>query len=221
MHKKITLKQQSTHDDYDVSEQLTQPMPAVHDTRPIVIKPAQKLLIPQYNELYDTLRTTKAWRYCADMYAKGTITTVANALATASVSFAQTPVFRTSQWPGAVQLYLVIRQFSLAPQSTISAVGALDCYFIDQFGNTAPLGDYVSSSGNNVGFDTLLTTPITDPENSTNVGQLQVTLTGTTPTTSVYNWQIGFSVAYLLPAKAGYSIHHEEQTEVHHVTHHS
>lgn len=180
------------------------------DDRPIQVRQKLPILVPRYNQIYDSVRSQQAWRYAADAQANSTFTTVANTQVNTQVKFASQPIWRFSQWPGAVHGYLVIRSFSLAPQTVPATVGNLDCYFIDAAGgNTIPLGDFMSNTGNNISTDILIPTPITDTENTV-AGVLAVTLNGTTPSTAVYNYQLGFSVAYLTPALSGYEVQHQQ-----------
>lgn len=178
-----------------------------HDTRPVAMKQRAPILLPRLNLLYGTGRSEGDWRYFVDNYALGTLTTSANATVTTAIKLTNPPNWRLEQWPEAVHLYLCIRKFSLAAQSAITTVGAVDCQFNDQFGNIIPLGDFVSSANINEDINVIIPTPITDPGN-TAVGNLLVALNGTTPTTSVYNYQMGFSAVYLLPSLEGYNVEH-------------
>lgn len=193
-----------------MTHKIERPIPRI-DTRPTMIKEQQSILVPQYNELYDNLRTTRAWRYLADNWANGTFTTIAGTLVSTNINLQEKTNYRTSQWPGAVQVYLVIRSFSFAAQSAIATVGSLDCYLIDKAGHTIPLGAYVSNVSGMQSIDTIIAVPITDPS-EINVGTLAVTLAGTTPTVSVYNYQFAFSVAYLLPEINGYRVQKHQIT---------
>lgn len=175
----------------------------VVDPRPVMVKPREKILEPRFNRLYGTGRSKDDWRYFIDNYAKGTLTTVANTPVTTTVTLTNQPNWRLEQWPGGVHLYLCIRKFSMAPQSAITTVGAIDVIFVDQFGNTIPMGDFESNSNIAYDVDSIIPTPITDPGN-TAVGSLITTLAGTTPTVSVYNWQLAFSAVYVLPTIEGY-----------------
>lgn len=174
------------------------------DTRPLALKRRMPVLEPEYNTLYGTGRSEGDWRYFVDNYAVGTLTTSANATVTTAVTLTLAPNWRLSQWPAAINLYLCIRKFSMAPQSAITTVGAIDVQYNDLIGGQLiPMGDFVSSSSIAYDVDTIIPTPITDP-GITAVGNLLVKLSGTTPTTSVYNWQIAFSGVYLLPSLEGY-----------------
>ena len=188
------------------TEQLKKPVEH-HDPRPFMIKHRLPILVPQFNQLYDNLRSQQAWRYSSDNSAGGTITTIAGQTVSTNVVLRNAPNYRTSQWPGGIQVYLVIRFFSFAPQTaTFATPGALDISFTDKSGNLAPLGDFISNSAFNGGFDTLLSVPVTDPGEQ-NVGILNVALNAGA-TVGTYIWQMGFSYAYLVPALQGYKIEH-------------
>lgn len=176
------------------------------DTRPVAVKKSLPVLEPELNQLYGYGRSEGDWRYFIDNFATGTVTTIANTLVTKAVVLTNQPFWRLSQWPAAVHLYLCIRKFSMAPQSAITTVGAIDVQFQDSVGGfTIPLGDFVSSSNINEDITSIIPVPITDPGN-VNVGNLLVTLAGTTPTVSIYNWQMAFSAVYLLPTLEGYEV---------------
>lgn len=187
------------------NEQLTEPLRHA-DPRHVAVKERAPVLEPDYNRLYGYGRSLNDWRYFIDCSAKGTFTTVANAAITQAVTLAASPNWRLSQWPAAINAFLCIRRFSMAAQSAIGTVGAIDVVFQDAVGGfTIPMGDFVSNASVFEDTDVLIPTPIVDPAN-VNIGTLTVTLTGTTPTVSVYNWQMAFSVAYLLPSLEGYSV---------------
>jgi|SRR5579859_183636 len=186
------------------NEQLREPH-RPQDTRLQAYKQRAKILDPEYNLLYGSTKTDGGWRYVIDNNAVGTVTTAANTAVTATVTLALAPHLAISRWPGAINAYLVIRQFSMSAQSAITTVGSIKVVYQDQIGGQQiPLACFVSNSSLNQGMTTLIPTPITDPD-ITAVGQLTVTLTGTTPTTSVYDWQLSFSYAYLLPCLEGYT----------------
>lgn len=194
------------------TEQLKKPV-GHEDHRPFMLKQKLPILVPRYNQLYDSLRSQQAWRYSADNSAGGTFVTTAGATVATAVALRNTPNYRTSQWPGGVQVYLVIRSFSFAPQTaTFATPGALDVTFVDKSGNLVPVGDFISNQSGNIGFDTLLPVPITDPGELT-VGSLNVALNAGA-TVGTYNWQLGFSYAYLVPAIDAYKVeHHQSVTE--------
>src|SRR6266436_5032835 len=102
-------------------------------------------LVPRFSKIYDSLRTEQGWRYMADNWSNGSIATSLVAPATADVDFNQQFIARTSQWPGAVQFYLVIRLFSIAPET--SQAGNIVCvYEDDNSGITVPLGVFVANA---------------------------------------------------------------------------
>lgn len=186
----------------ELEEQLTQPA-RKQDKRLRLYKEREKVLSPDYNKMYGSDRTIGGWRYCIDDWATGTVTTIANTAVAASVALAIRPNLRLSQWPGAVNAYMVLRWFSIAPQSAIGTVGVVDVVLVTNEGINIPLCDIVSNSSANLDRQVLIPVPITDP-NVTNIGNIIVTLTGTAPTTSVYSYQLGVSYAYLLASLRGY-----------------
>lgn len=185
------------------NDQLT--TPAQHeDTRLQAYKQRARVLVPDFNELYGTTKTKDGWRYVIDNRATGTFTTIANTTITAAVTLALTPRLAISRWPGAINAYLVLRQFSASAQSAISTVGSITVVYQDNIGGQQiPLACFVSNSSVNNGLVSLIPTPITDPD-LTAVGTLIVTLTGTAPTVSIYDYQLSYSYAYLLPCLEGY-----------------
>lgn len=206
-----------------------------HKTNPFIPKPAPKeipdtellvehehhtlhtlkqdfpVLVPNYNNLYDTLRSKQAWQVSADGYANGTVTTVAGTLVTSPVVLTlpantQSPNWRLQQWPGGTLLYLVVRSFSMGPQTaTFATQGEIDVVFVDQFGNPVPLGVVPNNNFVNTFPLALLPSPITDTGQQDELGDISFTLNAAA-TTGTYSWQIGFSCAYLLPALKGYNI---------------
>lgn len=176
------------------------------DTRVKMIKGTQHLAIPNLNRVYDTLGSPNAWRYSADSYATGSVTTVANSTVTSTVKVTANAPWKTSIWPGAVQMYPVLHYFSIAPQGSITTPGAISLVYVDNSGINVPLGVFVSNTAYTNSNDVLIPSPITDIGN-TNFGTLLVTLTGTTPSTGAYSYQFSFGCAYLLPAQKGYEIH--------------
>jgi hypothetical protein len=206
-----------------------------HRTNPFIPKPAPKeipdteelvehehriihtlkqdipILVPNYNTLYDTLRTKQAWQFSADGYANGTVTTIANTLVTSPVVLTlpantQSPNWRLQQWPGGTLLYLFIRSFSMGPQTAAFATqGEIDVVFVDQFGNSAPLGVVPNNAFFNDLPGILLPSPITDTGQQDELGDISFTL-NSGATVGTYSWQIGFSCAYLLPALKGYNL---------------
>lgn len=187
-----------------VREQLTQPMEQ-HDNRPVMRKvDAQHFKVPNFNKTYGSLRVENGWRYAVDNYAVGTITSVAATAVNAAATLVLAPNWRLEQWPGGTQLYIVLRSFSIAPQTaTFATAGNLDCRYIDLIGgNVVPLGVFLNTTGGSDTMSVLIPTPITDP-GVTNIGQVQVTL-NTGATVGTYNWQVAFSVAYMVPALQPY-----------------
>jgi hypothetical protein len=185
-----------------VTEELVAP---AHKGRPVHLKPPETLIVPRFNRMYGSLRTSDGWRYLIDNIASGTVITSAGATATAAVNLLLDPHWRLEQWPGGTQVYLVIRQFSIAPQTaTFATLGALDITFLSNSGYVIPLGDIVSSGSEDVYLTTIIPSPLTDPDVQ-GVGTLQVALNAGA-TVGTYNWQMGFSGAYLLPDLKGYDV---------------
>jgi hypothetical protein len=178
------------------------------------------VMVPNYNQFYDTLRTKQGWQFSADGYANGTVTTVAGTTVISPVvltlpSNTQSPNWRLQQWPGGTLLYLFIRSFSMGPQTAVLATqGEIDVVFVDQFGNSAPLGVVPNNAFFNDLPGILLPSPITDTGQQDELGDINFTLNAGA-TVGVYSWQIGFSCAYLLPALKGYNLERIGE----HVTH--
>lgn len=196
------------HKEHPVREQLIKPENAPdpehwRDTRPHVKKENRPIVTPLYNELYDSLRTTRGWRYIADAFANGTITPTAGASKTAPITVTLPGILRLSQWPDGVQAYWCIHSFGIAPQTTPATPGALEVLYIDNSGYTAPLGDFLSQSGGNAGQDIIIPNPITDPDN-TSIGLLSVQLQPGAASPVAYNWSMGLGIAYLAPNLKGY-----------------
>jgi hypothetical protein len=194
------------HKEIPVEEKLVQPH-HLAASRPKMQKPREELMVPHFNHLYGTLRTNEGWRYVVDNYAFGTVTTVAGAQSTVTVNFAYEPHWRLSQWPGGTNLYYCIRSFSVAPQTAApTTVGVLDVYYQDPLtGYIVPLGDYLTNSPANSSLTILIPDPVSDPDKQAGIGQLQFNLTAAA-TTGVFNWQMGFSGAYLLPEMEGFEL---------------
>jgi hypothetical protein len=203
-----------------VVEELVNPRPA---QAPHMMKQDVPILVPNYNRLYDTYRTTQGWRYSADGYANGTVTTVAGSAVLVPVKLTlptntQSPNWRLEQWPGGTLLYLVVRAFFMGPQTaTFATAGEIDVVFIDQFGNTAPLGVVPNNGFYTFSSDTIMPGPVTDTGQQSSLGNLSFTL-NTGATVGTYSWQMAFGVAYLLPALKGYDV--KRIGEDHHVEHH-
>lgn len=173
-----------------------------HDMRPTIKKPWEEIIVPRFNKLYGSARTEDGWRYVVDNMANGTILTVAGSTVLQTVKLNNTPNWLLERWPGGTQLFLCIRQFSIAPQAQGATNGAIDCQYVDNSGMIIGLGDYLSNSGGDLSLNSLIPSPVTDPGLQT-LGQLAVLLnTGATPET--YYWQILFSGAYMIPDLQGY-----------------
>lgn len=186
--------------------------PTEADIRPRFYKPIEHVLVPRYNQLYDSLRSTQGWRYMADAMAKGTITTTPGATALADVTLASNPQFRLEQWPGAVQVFLAIRFFGIVPAAVPTANGGMEVIYIDKSGNQAPLGEYLSQAGGNSNYDVIMPMAITDP-GTTALGTLSVTQANVASSGGTFQWSIGFSAIYMLPARYGYEMIEDESYE--------
>jgi len=161
--------------------------------------------VPNYNTLYDGLRSKQGWRYISEASAQGTVTTVAGSSVLVPVTMTQTPNWRLEQWPGGTQLFLVVRMFSVGPQTASFATqGEISVLYLDWSANVTPLGIIPNNGFYTNGFDTILPAAITDPGLAA-LGQLSFTLNAGA-TVGNYSWQLGFSAAYLLPALHGYSL---------------
>lgn len=171
------------------------------------VKPVH--LVPRYNKLYDSVRSEQAWRYCADGMAHGTILPVAAAATLVTVSLLNDPLWRLARWPGGIHLYLVVRQFGIAPQAAPGTVGNMELVFFDINGTPVPLGNFLSSQAGNVQYDSLLPIPLSDPEAAT-IGQLSILLQPGGASAVTYNWSMGVSAAYCLPSRHGYDLLPEE-----------
>lgn len=165
------------------------------------VKPLDYFYHPEYNILYGSLRTEGGWRYTVDNIATGNVTTIAGATVTSAVSLAIAPFTRISQWPGAVQAYLVVRHFCVAPSTaTFTTAGELEIQYVDSIGGfIIPMADIINNqSFNSLDNSILIPTPITDPSVKA-IGTLNFTLSSGA-TVGTYLWQMGFAYAYLLPA---------------------
>lgn len=179
----------------------------------------EKHLVPKFNTLYDTLRTPNAWRYMADAFAHGTISTTVNATVTANVTLQKIPLIRLSEWPNAISAHLVVRFFGIAPQAVPTTQAGMECIFYDNAGNGIPLGELLSQSGGNSVYDHIIPTPFTDSQSSGSpvglepagpegptVGILQVTLPNVATSNGTYFFSMSFSIAYLLASKYAYEL---------------
>lgn len=193
-----------------VQEKLTH-TPPMH--APHIMKQDIPLLVPNYNTLYDRYGSKQGWRYSADAYANGSVTTITNqavnvAVNLTEVSGTQGGIWSLNQWPGGTLLYPVIRFFSLGPTTaSFTTQGTISIVFYDQFGNPAPLGVLANNAFSSFTNDTIIPGPITDTGQQANIGTLSFTL-NSGATVGTYNWQIAFSAAYLLPAVKGYNVTH-------------
>lgn len=218
------------HKEEPVREELTHPENAPdpkhwQDTRLHQVKPNHPITAPVYNELYDSLRTTRAWRYMADAFANGTITPTAGSTVTAKIT-ATVPggILRLSQWPDGVQAYFVVHSFGIAPQAAPVTGGALEVLLIDPGGYTIPIGDFWSATGGNSGQDIILPNPITDP-GKLDLGLLSIQLQPGGASAVTYNWSMGLGIVYLLPNIKGYKPEfrepvHEGHDAIHTHIHH-
>ncbi len=207
-HKEVPFEEELVHDPPQHA--------AIH-----TLKQDIPVLVPRYNTLYDSYRSKQAWANSADGEAEGTVTTVAGVAVTVPVALnlppnTQSPNWRLEQWPGGTLLYLIIRSFSIGPQTaTFATQGAINVLFIDQFGNLAPLGVIPNNAFSNLQLvPVILPGAITDSGQQKSLGQLSFTLNAGA-TVGAYAWQLGFSVAYLLPALKGYDLERIGE----HVTH--
>lgn len=180
------------------------------DTRPKMVKDVPGILVPRFNTLYDSAGSTQGWRYMADAFVHGSIATSVNSTVTTPVQLANSPNWKLQQWPGAVQLFLVVRFFGIVPGTVPTANAGMECLFIDNFGNTIPLGEVLSQTGGNLGQDVILPTALTDPGNPT-LGTLSVTLANVASANSTYLWSMGFSAGYMLPSRYGYEVLEEHE----------
>jgi hypothetical protein len=86
------------------------------DYRPVLVKPKEKIKIPHYNTLYDSVRSNSAWDKCADLWTHGSLAFIGQGVTSAPVTITVPGgAFRLAQWPGALQVFLVLRSFSVAP----------------------------------------------------------------------------------------------------------
>lgn len=206
-----------------VVEELVQEHPPIAHH---MMKPDVPIMVPNYNKLYDSWRTTQAWRYGADAYANGTVTTVAGQTVAVDVDLTlpasyQGNIWRLSQWPGGTQLFPFVRDFSLGPQTaTFATAGEIDVVYVDEVGNPVPLGTY----GNNTFYpnqsiNALMPGAIMDSGQQA-MGQLLFTL-NTGATVGTYSWQLAFSAAYMLPTVKGYHIERIGHDTTHLGEHHN
>lgn len=186
-----------------LEEQLVHPAPR-SDHRLRAYKQRDKVLTPEFNRSYGSDKVEESWRYLVDNFATGTVLTVAGANVAKAVTLTNATNWLLVRWPGAVQLYLCIRKFSIAPQGAATLTGNVDCQFQDAVsGQTIPLGNVVTNG--QIIFDgaAQIPSPVTDPGNAA-IGTLNFLLSaGGTPLT--YNWQLGVSAVYVIPCLEGYT----------------
>lgn len=177
-----------------------------------MVKSDNPILIPNYNTLYDTFGSQQAFEKVADIYVNGTLTTVANSTVSSAVNAPSDPKWRLEQWPGGVQLYLLLRWFSVASTTaTFTTLGAIRATFTDTAGNATPIGCFRTNESVNVIHDAILPSPITDTGKQA-FGTIDFFL-NSGATVGDYLWQLGFSAVYLLPALKGYTIERLEREE--------
>lgn len=210
-HKGIPFIPKPMRKEKPVVEELVDetPHPLQKVERPAMYKQDIPILVPEYNTLYGPLRTKDGWRFSAAGYANGTVTTIAGSTVLSSVSLSlpantQSPNWRLEQWPGGVQLYLVIRMFSMGPQTaSFITQGEIDVLYISRDGNTVPLGIIPNNGFTKYSDYTIIPGAWTDSGDQANLGNLSFTL-NSGATTGTYSWQIGLGAAYLLPAINAY-----------------
>lgn len=171
----------------------------------MVQRPAEPRTV-RFGRLYDSLRTRDAWRYIIDLAADGTITpsTAAPVVAAITVPTTQLPAQALDQYPGAGACFAVVTMFSYAVTAAGMA-GALVWYWLDQAGKLIPL---IAANGgelsHEVGPTAVSKYRYVDPSGSQlELGSIYVKMvSGATPVLCA--WQIGFSLAYLLPEEHPY-----------------
>ena len=175
------------------------------DDRIRMTKQSEKLLVPALNRIYSSIGTDQGYELCADGYCSGQVTTVAGVAVPVTLSFTPNGPWLTSKWPGSTQVYPVITFFSIAPETAIATIGNISVYYIDTSGITIPLGVFVSGNASQSSRELIIPSSITDPGNK-KIGTLTFLLQGTTPSTATYDFQLGLSAAYVLPAIKGYRV---------------
>lgn len=178
----------------------------VSDKRVRMFKQKAKLLIPTLNKIYSTLGADQGFEMCADGYASGSITTIANMDVVIPISVIRNGSWLTGKWPGSTQVYPVLTFFSVAPQAIPTALGAISVSYIDASGIIAPLGVFTSNDSLVLPqIEIIIPSSITDP-GQIKIGSLLFRLNGVTPDVATYYYQIAFSAAYVLPASKGYRV---------------
>lgn len=190
----------------------------------IMLKQDTPIREPRYNKLYDGIRSQHAIEFFADYYANGTITTIAATQVLGTVNLTlpsgtQSPNWRLEQWPGGTQLFLMIRWFSLGPQTASFATqGEIDTLFISRYGAPVPLGVLPNNAFTNLRMMALIPTPYTDSGDQAGLGQLSVTL-NSGATVGTYSYQIGLTAVYMIPELKPYNKEYQSEPP-HHSTHH-
>jgi hypothetical protein len=161
-------------------------------------------LEPRYNTLYDTLRTNKSgWRYYSDDVVTVSFTPTAGTVKTPVNGSINAPGSqnRVMQYPGGIQMYMVIRTFSYCPE-VATGTGALEFRFADSGGQQIPLGVFLASTGGGlINTTAICPTPIADTGLQA-YGNLLCIGQGAGGTLGVCVAQLGISYVYLLPDPA-------------------
>jgi hypothetical protein len=181
--------------------------PSTHDERPQLHKVEPKEIHHiRYNTLYDSLRTTQAWRYRADVHADGFITSIPGGAAQALITLNEVPNLRLSRWPGGVQCYYCLSFFSICPLApTLGGTGGTALHVFDGSGQSYPLGTFPGNTAYTNSLGILLPNTIVDPGDK-RVGTLLLEEDASGAAIS-YTFQMAFSIAYLLPTDNGESEH--------------
>lgn len=167
-------------------------------------------IILHLNSLYGTAKVHEDWKSTTDMVFNGTITPIASQRVLSQILTANQlggynigDFFQVMQYPGAPFLYLVLREFQLCPSAT-TMTGNLTMQFEDSAGKVVPLGvmSATGASSSLINSHSLIPTPIMDPQIPA-LGNVVVTLNGATPVAC--NYQIAFSIAYVLPNMEAFS----------------
>lgn len=171
---------------------------------PVLKKQPEYQQRTRFNRLIDSLATEDGWRYCGDMTVSGSITTTASG-AGVNVTPSMQAIRRQYQWPITVQMFPVLRFFAIAPEAPAgnTTVGALSLILQTPSGVPIPLGVSLSNTAYVIQPHVLFTNSLTDLDKFT--CQLLATISSGT-TVGTYDFQIGFSLAYLLPETGGYEL---------------
>lgn len=170
------------------------------------IRPPTEPQAVRLGRYYDSSRTEAAWRYTAEMAADGTITPSVAGPVTAPITVptTQLPEQVLSQYPGGIQARAVLTTFSYA-STTTGATGALVWYWIDNGGHLIPLMCTSAADTSHQTTETILSkAALVDASGpALYLGQLYVKMVvGATPVQLA--WQVGFSLAFLLPDEHPY-----------------